>query len=163
MKALLLFVYFGCVPAGLLAAETNLSNQISEQTNKFRVTISAPSDLLTKGIKGSTPYSADFVLRKIRDFRLMYCNPDTLRARVASGVCVLDFESPSGSHIEAKIAPSTRLIDVLKRAGVTWRPKAQQPAVRVISKHAILADDGTEEFKNTLISPGDFIIVLPIE
>jgi hypothetical protein len=60
----------------LLAADTN---QVRE------VTIKAPSDLRAKGALGSTPYTLDFVLRPIDDFRLMYCDPKTLKARISAG------------------------------------------------------------------------------
>jgi hypothetical protein len=46
----------------LLAADTNGIRE---------VTIKAPSDLRAKGAKGLTPYTLDFVLRPISDFRRM--------------------------------------------------------------------------------------------
>ena len=127
-----------------------------------QVTIKYPSDLLAGGAKGSTRFSLDFVLRPIGDFRLMYCDEETLQRRIEAGVCVLDFDHPYGKHAEIRIPTQVTLGDVLKQSGEKrlerWNGIGQ-PSIRIISRRAILAHDGTEQFLLAKISAGDFIVV----
>jgi len=153
-----------CILCGCLnAADTNSANQEKTATNLTNVSISAPSDLRGGGNKGTTPYTLDFVLRPLRDFRLLYCDVQTLERRVSSGVCVVDF-AISGSHLEVKVTANTTLDDVL-RLGNThlygWRPGIP-PHVVIVGKRAILGDDEGTDFLKTSISPGDFVVVQAI-
>jgi hypothetical protein len=149
----ILVVMLIAISASLMPAGTDLTN-VPEKRIKY------PSDLLAKGTNGTTPFTASFILRPIQDFRLIYCDRKTLQERVQSSVCILDVASSGDNHKEVKISGNTTLGDVMKREGYqSWRP-GLQPAIRLVTKRAILADSGEEQFLNTKISPGDFIVIL---
>jgi hypothetical protein len=130
------------------------------------VSIKYPSDMRAKGTRGTTSFSPDFILYPISDLRLLYCDTDTLQARVASGICVVDFDQASPVHKELNVTRDTTLAEVLKASGdprlKAWRGRGQ-PAVRVISKRAIMLHDGTAQFLETKIAAGDFVLVLQID
>jgi len=125
--------------------------------------IKFPSDLLSQGSRGITPFGVDFILHPIRDFRLIYCDNQTLQTRIQSGVCVIDVASRTENHKEVKVLTNSTLADVLKIAGPVlqgWQP-GLQPSLRIIGERSILADHGNEAFLQTKILPGDFIVLLP--
>ena len=162
MKRAIYFVGAMLLVTSSLSAQTDTNRPANGIiANRFGVTIQAPSDLLANGAKGHTPYGPDFVLSRLRDFRLMYCDSGTLERRVSSGVYVLDSNLPGGVQVERKVGTNAKLRDVLKTAGAElehWLP-GSQPKLRIISKYAILSDTGSTEFLETRISPGDFIVV----
>jgi hypothetical protein len=130
-------------------------------TVKERVTIKTPSDLLARGGKGTTPYSLDFVLWRVRDLRLMYCDLETLQRRERDGVCVIDYASPT-EPVELQVSQDATLGDVLNQLGLEKWKGFGPPGIYVIKARAILAHNHSETFLETEISPGDFIVILPV-
>jgi hypothetical protein len=127
-----------------------------------RVSTHYPSDLYSnRGVS-----DLDFVTHQLTDMRLLYCPAETLQARVTAGVCIIDSVQARPQHLEVPISADVTLGEVLKASRV---PRLQawdgvgQPSIRVITKRAILAHDGSREFLNTKVSPGDFIVVLPVD
>jgi hypothetical protein len=91
----------------------------------------------------------------------MYCDVSTLSNRISRGVCVLDFDVPHEKHLEVATKDSA-LGQVLKQSGVTWLQKwsgTGQPTICLISKSAIMRDEGSAQFLDTKVSAGDFIVV----
>jgi len=160
MKTRIIRILLICLASGLIAADTNPA------VGDYQVTIKYPSDLRAKGGRGVTTFSLDFILHPLSDLRLMYCDIETMRARISSGVCIIDFYQPIPFHKEVKVSPDSTLAQILILSGLPqlqgWRGIGQ-PAIRIIAKRAILAHDGTEDFLHTKIRPGDFIVVLPID
>jgi hypothetical protein len=137
---------------------------LGEGTN--RVTIKYPSALQSTSDHGTSSYGVDFVLRPISDFRLMYCDDHTLGVRIESKVCIIDFALQNGKqHEEIKLSSNMSLTDVLRKSRFQqlqgWR--GGQPGIRIVRRRSIVANDGTEAFGETKISPGDFIIVMPVD
>lgn len=157
--ALILLVWFRLC---LFAGDTGQSTNVTRLARTARVTIKYPSDLRANGAKGVTPFSLDFVLDLISDFRLLYCDEQTLRTRIAAKVCIIDFDNPDGVHKDVKVSADSTLRDVLKNSGVKrlqkWDGRGQ-PYIRLITARAIMAPDGTEQFLKTKICAGDFIVV----
>jgi hypothetical protein len=160
MKTIPYAIIFLVVIAGNLSSED--TGDVPHATPSR---IRFPSDLLARGSRGTSPFKVDFILHPIRDFRLIYCDDQVLDARVRSGVCIIDTASTRENRKEVKIAVNTRLADVLKAAGdglEDWRP-GLQPSLRIVTERAILGDTGKDEFLETRISPGDFIVLLKFD
>jgi hypothetical protein len=154
------------ISVALIASACVLAGATNQLVRVRTVTIQYPSDLLGRGQSGTTPYTLDFVVFPSSDFRLMYCDERTLEARISARVCVLDFAYPKRFHKEVNLSPKDTLSEVLKRSGVPevqdWSGKGH-PYVRVIAKRAILAQDGTQQFLRTELTPGDFVVVVPTD
>jgi hypothetical protein len=166
MKQLRLFILLSALTLCVVAADSNLgTNRITGRVAE-RVTIKCPSDLRANGAKGATPYSLDFVLDFNADFRLLYCDYETLQKRIADQVCIIDFDSPEPFCREIKVTVDSTLGDVFKKSGARNLEKYKgfgQPPIRIINSHAILAPEGGEKFLKTKISAGDFIVVQPVD
>ncbi len=154
------FMLLTCFASGLVLVEATDHANIE----KYDASIRYPTDLLAQGTRGATPFTLDFVLHRYSDLRLMYCDPKTLQSRISAGVCVIDFVQWVPYHQEVKVSPNSSLLQVLEDSGLQdfkgWNGTGGL-SIRVIGRRAILVQDGSK-FPQTKISPGDFIVVLPI-
>lgn len=143
-----------------------LTANTHQPTGGYEVTIKNPSDLRSKGSKGSTSFTLDFVLRDISDYRLMYSDVQTMRERISKGVCVVDFSQAGAFQLEIKVPTNSTLTQVLEATDAprlkNWTA-VSQPYVTIIKKSAILSQTGSEDFLRTNILPGDFIVVRAIQ
>ncbi len=156
------FMLLTCFASGLVLVEATDHANIE----KYDATIKYPSDLLAHGSRGTTPYTLDFVLYRFGDLRALYCDPKTLQNRISAGVCVIDFVGADPYHQEVKVSPNSSLHQVLENSGLPrfkgWNGTGQS-LMRIIGKRSIIGQDGSPRFRQTKISPGDFIVVLPVE
>lgn len=154
---------------GIFAGETFGIGQTNQISPPKQIRVQYPSELRYYGTNATTSFSTDFVLMPHIDFRLLYCDRETLEHRIKSAVCILDYPwEGKPLHLQIEIGAATTLKDILRKSGdpdlINWQ--GRRPGIRLIQQGRILTCHGSANYKQylrTIIAPGDFIVVVMLD
>jgi hypothetical protein len=131
-----------------------------------RSALRGPSDILAENRYPSAGMT--FVLSAFEDLRELYCDKEILKDREKRNVCRTDTTWRSKLQRDIAVTPTTTVLNVIHEIGMTnWSGGMQ---ARVIKKNAILqspylgslkSSAETQRFAQTLIAPGDIIVICP--
>ena len=129
--------------------------------------LTQPTDLTRQSTAAANPYSLTFVLRNLKDLRVMYCDVSILKDRIERKVCAVDSLMLGQKALEITVETPRTLEDLMKELiPGAMRPAEPPPIITVIGSHYILRnldylrfEKGLQRMQDIIVRPGDIIVV----